>query len=233
MTHGKAHKAHDKHTVKVNAGERRRAEPAAAEPRRGEPAAAEPQRAEPTAAEPQRCEPTAAEQVEQTPAGGDGTAEELRAELDAVVAQRDDYLDHLRRLQAEFDNYRKRIRRDSEDQRTRATQGLVAEILPVLDNMYLACDAAKEHEEGKLVEGVGMVTGQLCDLLKAHGVEDVEAAPGDRFDPNMHEAMSAIPSGEVEEGAIVQVMSRGYRLGERLLRPARVVVSSGPPAGGR
>ena len=163
---------------------------------------------------------------------GDGTVEELTAELDAVTQQRDDYLDHLRRLQAEFDNYRKRVRRDSEDLRMRATQGLVEEILPVLDNMYLACDAAKEHEEGKLVQGVGMVTDQLCGLLKAHGVEELAAAPGDPFDPTVHEAMSAIPSADVDEGAIVQVMSRGYMLGERVLRPARVVVSAGAPAGG-
>lgn len=178
------------------------------------------------AAEQQQAEPES-----QPEARADGDCEELSAELDAVTQQRDDYLDHLRRLQAEFDNYRKRVRRDGEDLRARATQGLVEEILPVLDNMYLACDAAKEHEEGKLVQGVGMVTDQLCGLLKAHGVEELEATPGEAFDPTVHEAMSAIPSPDVAEGGIVQVMNRGYKLGERVLRPARVVVSSGAPTG--
>jgi molecular chaperone GrpE len=197
-------KAHDKHRIKVDAAGGQDAErPAAEAAASGEPVVS-----------------------------GDGAVEELTAELVAVTQQRDDYLDHLRRLQAEFDNYRKRVRRDSDDLRTRAAQGLVEEILPVLDNMYLACEAAKEHEEGKLVQGVGMVTDQLCGLLKAHGVEELAATPGEPFDPTVHEAMSAIPSPDVAEGAIVQVMSRGYMLGERVLRPARVVVSAGAPGGG-
>jgi molecular chaperone GrpE len=153
----------------------------------------------------------------------------LESELADVAAERDAYLDHLRRLQAEFDNYRKRVRRDEEALRKRAGEDVVEALLPVIDNMQRACEAAEHHDEGKVVEGVEMVTGQICSLLGTHGLQEIEAATGDRFDPTVHDAIMAQPSADVPEGHIAAVSQRGYMLHDKLLRPARVVVSSGPP----
>jgi len=154
----------------------------------------------------------------------------LESELADMAAERDAYLDHLRRLQAEFDNYRKRVRRDEEALRKRAGEDVVEALLPVIDNMQRACEAAEHHDEGKVVEGVEMVTGQICSLLGTHGLQEIEAAAGDRFDPTVHDAIMAQPSADVPEGHIAAVSQRGYMLHDKLLRPARVVVSSGPPS---
>lgn len=157
---------------------------------------------------------------------------ELEAQLAEAQTERDAYLDHLRRLQAEFDNYRKRVRRDEEALRVRASEDVVEALLPVIDNMQRACEAAAVHDEGQVAAGVERVTGQLYDLLAARGLEEIAAEPGDPFDPTVQEAVMAQPSADVPEGHIVAVTQRGYRLHDRLLRAARVVVSSGPPAGG-
>jgi molecular chaperone GrpE len=156
---------------------------------------------------------------------------ELENKLAEAEAERDAYLDHLQRLQAEFDNYRKRVRRDEEALRVRAAEDVVEALLPVIDNMQRACEAAAVHDEGQVAAGVERVTGQLVDLLAARGLEEVATEPGDPFDPTMHEAVMAQPSADIDEGHIVAVTQRGYRLHDRLLRAARVVVSSGPPAG--
>lgn len=151
----------------------------------------------------------------------------LESQLEEAAAERDSYLDHLRRLQAEFDNFRKRTRREEERLRVCAAEDVVESLLPVIDNMRRACDAAEHHEEGKVVEGVEMVTGQLCSLLGAQGLQEVATQPGDVFDPTVHEAVMAQPSSDVPEGHIVAVTERGYMLHDRLLRAAKVVVSSG------
>jgi molecular chaperone GrpE len=161
------------------------------------------------------------------------TAADLAAvkdELTRVKAERDEYLDHLKRLGAEFENYRKRVQRDSEQLRKLAAEDVVASLLPVVDNMYRACAAAEQHDEGKVVEGVEKVTGQLMALLRAQGLEELPAQPGDAFDPLVHEAVIAQPSTDHQEGHIVSVLERGYALHGKLLRAARVIVASGPPA---
>jgi len=157
--------------------------------------------------------------------------DELETQLADAQAERDSYVEHLQRLQAEFDNYRKRVRREEEALRLRAGEDVVEALLPVIDNMQRACEAAAVHDEGKVAEGVERVTGQFCDLLAARGLEEIATEVGDPFDPTVHEAVMAQPSGDVAEGHIVAVPQRGYRLHDRLLRAARVVVSSGPPAG--
>jgi molecular chaperone GrpE len=156
---------------------------------------------------------------------------ELESQLVVLEDERDTYLDHLRRLQAEFDNYRKRVRREEESLRVRAAEDVLEALLPVLDNMQRACKAAEVHDEGQVAAGVELVTGQLYDLLAARGIEEIGTAPGDPFDPTVHEAVMAQPSQEVPDGHVVAVTQRGYRLHDRMLRAARVVVSSGPPAG--
>jgi molecular chaperone GrpE len=179
------------------------------------------------------AEETAAPAASEAPAavGAEVRVGELEALLAEAQTERDAYLDHLRRLQAEFDNYRKRVRRDEEALRVRASEDVVEALLPVIDNMQRACEAAAVHDEGQVAAGVERVTGQLYDLLAARGLEEIATAPGDPFDPTIQEAVMAQPSADVPEGHIVAVTQRGYRLHDRLLRAARVVVSSGPPVG--
>jgi molecular chaperone GrpE len=152
------------------------------------------------------------------PASGD--------EMTAVTAERDQYLDHLRRLQAEFDNYRKRVQRDSEELRLRAAEAVVESLLPVIDNMGRALDAAARHEEGQLIAGLELVAGQLRGTLEGHGLDEIEVDAGTLFDPNVHEAVLTQPSDEFDEGTVLRVLERGYLLHGRLLRPARVIVAS-------
>jgi molecular chaperone GrpE len=147
-------------------------------------------------------------------------------ELRAAIAARDQYLDHLQRLKAEFENYRKRVQRDNEALVLRAGEGVLESLLPVLDNMARALESAERHEEGQLIKGVELVSGQLRAVLESHGLDEVPAAPGLPFDPNVHEAVAAQKSADYPEGLISAVLESGYLLHGRLLRPARVIVAS-------
>ena len=149
--------------------------------------------------------------------------EDADDELSAVTRERDDYLDRLQRLKAEFDNYRKRAARDQELLVTRAHERLVKELLPVLDDLERALAAAEEHEEGKLEEGVRLVHRALRDALRREGLAEIET--NGRFDPHVHEALLSQPS-EAEEGSVLEVVQKGYRLGDHVVRPARVVVAA-------
>jgi molecular chaperone GrpE len=150
--------------------------------------------------------------------------DDLRAQVAAAEAKVDEHLDDLRRLAAEFDNYRKRVARDQELTAVRATERLVKELLPVVDDLERALEAAEQHEEAKLEEGVRLVHRSLADLLRRQGLQEIETEG--QFDPHVHEALLAQPS-EAAEGAVIQVAQKGYRLGDLVLRPARVVVSAG------
>jgi molecular chaperone GrpE len=145
-------------------------------------------------------------------------------ELAEVTKERDEYLDALQRLKAEFENYRKRVARDQGALVARASERLVKQLLPVLDDLERALVAASEHEEAKLAEGVQLVHRALADALAREGLVEVDT-DGD-FDPHTQEALLAQPSDE-KEGAVIQVLQKGYKLGDHVLRPARVVVSSG------
>jgi molecular chaperone GrpE len=144
-------------------------------------------------------------------------------ELEAVTRERDDYLDRLQRLKAEFDNYRKRTARDQESLVARAHERLVRELLPVVDDLERALEAAEQHEEAKLEDGVRLVHRALRDTLAREGLVEIDAAG--KFDPHVHEALLSQPS-EAEEGSVIEVVQKGYRLGDRVLRPARVVVAA-------
>jgi molecular chaperone GrpE len=156
-----------------------------------------------------------------------GAVEEVD-ELAAVTRERDDYLDSLQRLKAEFDNYRKRMVREQGDLVSRATEGLVKQLLPVLDDLERALEAAAAHEEAKLEDGVRLVQRALADALVKEGL--VEVSTDGAFDPHTQEALLSQPSDE-DEGTVIQVLQKGYKLGDRVLRPARVVVSAGSPPG--
>jgi molecular chaperone GrpE len=136
-------------------------------------------------------------------------------------AKRDEYLEDLRRVAADFENYRKRAVRDQESLVARAHERLAKALLPVLDDLERALEAGTANN---LEEGVRLVERQLRDTLAKEGL--VEIATDGRFDPHVHEALLTQPS-ESEEGAIIQVLQKGYRLGDRVLRPARVVISQG------
>jgi molecular chaperone GrpE len=149
--------------------------------------------------------------------------ESLEERLAAAEQKAEEHLDDLKRLAAEFDNYRKRAARDQEQLVARAHERLVKELLPVLDDLERALEAAEEHEEAKLEEGVKLVHRSLEDVLRKEGVHEVET--NGRFDPHVHEALLSQPA-DAEEGSIVEVLQKGYRLGDRVLRPARVVVAA-------
>jgi molecular chaperone GrpE len=147
---------------------------------------------------------------------------EERAAL--LEKERDEHLDHLKRVAAEFDNYRKRVARDQQSLAARAHERLVKELLPVLDDLERALHAAEEHQEAKLEDGVRLVHRELQEALAKEGLQEIET--NGRFDPHVHEALLSQPS-EQGDGAILEVLQKGYRLGDRVLRPARVVVSQG------
>ncbi len=144
-------------------------------------------------------------------------------ELVTVTRERDEYLDSLQRLKAEFDNFRKRTARDQQALVARASERLVTELLPVLDDLGRALEAAELHEEAKLEEGVRLVHRALADALAREGLAEI--ATDGKFDPNVHEALLAQPAEGRESGDVLDVVQQGYRLGDRVLRPARVIVA--------
>jgi len=150
------------------------------------------------------------------------SVEERLAEADARA---EEHLNDLKRLAAEFDNYRKRVARDQESLVARANERLVKELLPVLDDLERALEAAQQHEEAKLEEGVRLVHRALSDVLTKEGLAEI--GTDGKFDPHVHEALLSQPSEE-EEGTVIEVVQKGYKLGDRVLRPARVVIA-GPP----
>jgi len=147
-------------------------------------------------------------------------------DVGALQAERDELFDRLQRLAAEFDNYRKRSAREQAQQATRANERLVKELLPVLDDLGRALEAAADHEEAKLEEGVRLVHRSLESLLEREGLAEIGTEGP--FDPHVHEALLSQPS-EAKEGSVIDVVQKGYKLGERVVRPARVVVAA-PPA---
>ena len=151
------------------------------------------------------------------------TKAELEERLAQLQAERDEHLNDLKRVAADFENYRKRVARDQESLVARAHERLVKELLPVLDDLERALAAAEEHEEAKLEEGVRLVHQELRSALSREGLAEIET--NGRFDPHVHEALLSQPS-DAEEGSVIEVVQKGYRLGDRVVRPARVVVAA-------
>jgi molecular chaperone GrpE len=152
----------------------------------------------------------------------------LRAKLQEAEQKRDEYLYLAQRTQADFENYQKRMKRDQTEERRFAQLPLAADLLPALDNLERATTAAEQAgEKGPLVQGVAMVRTQLLDILRRHGITPIEAQ-GKPFDPNLHQAVLQQPSKEHPPMTVLQVLERGYLIHDRVLRPARVVVSTAP-----
>ncbi len=175
-------------------------------------------------------------------AGGEGPANEAERVVDAepqaepedelTVAQRErgEYLALAQRTQADFENYRKRAARDAAAAGERAKSGLVRELLPVVDNLERALDASSAGERGDgqpaehLADGVRLVHSELVAVLARNGVEAFDPR-GEKFDPELHEALSMRSEEGAEPGTVLDVVEKGYRLSGAVLRPARVVVS--------
>lgn len=175
-----------------------------------------------TASEPPVAQPTGGSADPQQ-TGGDPAAQ-----LAAALAQRDEYLDLARRTQADFENFRKRAAREVAETRARAVADVVRELLPAIDNLERALDAvegAAAAENDQLASGVKLVHDELHGVLERLGLSVVDPS-GDPFDPNVHDAISTRPAEGTAAGTVVDVAQKGYLLGDTVVRPARVVVSS-------
>lgn len=159
------------------------------------------------------------------------TAEQIE-ELKTRAARSDENWDRLLRTTADFDNFKKRAARERLDAIKFANESLIQKLIPVLDNFEVALAAAENSSaEGlkSLQDGVNMIQSQLRSVLVESGLEEVDAT-GKPFDPNLHEAVSQQESSEVPDGHVLQQLRKGYKLRERLLRPATVIVAKAPPA---
>ncbi|HVD37400.1 MAG TPA: nucleotide exchange factor GrpE [Solirubrobacterales bacterium] len=164
------------------------------------------------------------------PAGetDEGQAQAVEQDLEKLLEdanqQKEEYLDLARRTKADFENFRKRVAADVQAAQARGKAEVAREVIDAVDNLERALEAADGEGEG-LRAGVEMVLGSLRETLQRHGIEAVDPT-GEKFDPNQHEALSTMPVEGTEGGTVVEVMQKGYRMGEQLIRPARVVVSA-------
>lgn len=163
----------------------------------------------------------------------ESAAEEASGETDAgespAPSPEEVLKDRLLRLQADFDNYRKRIDRERKDWAVFANEKLLKDLLPALDNFALGlANGEKAHAPAALLKGLRLVQGQFESALAKSDVTPVDAE-GLPFDPNLHEAITHMPSPDVPDGTVIAQTRRGWKMGDKLLRPAQVVVSSGAP----
>jgi molecular chaperone GrpE len=166
------------------------------------------------------------------PGAGEPTGAEVEADIEQLLAdtqrERDEYLELAKRTQADFENFRKRMSAEVLASAARGKADVLQGVIPVLDDLERAIGAAGLDPEGDsedgLAHGVLLVFRSLRDALARNGVEAVDPT-GERFDPTQHEALSTQPADGVEPGVVVETMQKGYRLGEQLIRPARVVVA--------
>ena len=178
-------------------------------------------------------EPVENENVEDAQESESSSDEDVSTEEEAPVdeeAQQRDELAELHdrhlRLRAEFDNYRKRISRDNDRFRKRAAEGILSDLLPVLDNLERALQF-KDDVSSSLADGMQMVYDQMVELVARHGVKSI-AAIGEKFDPQYHEAIAQVPSDEIPKDDVAEEFQRGYTLHDQVLRPSKVTVSTGP-----
>jgi molecular chaperone GrpE len=168
------------------------------------------------AEEAEEVEGTVAEEAEEPEAPAE-------SELEKAERERGEYLALAQRTQADFENFRKRATRDTAAAGERARSGVVKELLPVVDNLERAM-ASATAEEGHLAGGVQLVHSELLGVLSRNGVEQFDPT-GEKFDPAEHEALTVRPEEGTDAGVVLEVVEKGYRTGEAVLRPARVVVS--------
>ena len=162
----------------------------------------------------------------------DGIEEFIEAEeLEALRAERDELRDRFMRALADAENARKRADRDRREAEQYGSTRLARDLLPVYDNLRRALDAASDETRSQaaaLIEGVELTLRELTNVMTKHGVTPITPAVGDQFDPQLHQAMFEAPVPGTKAGQIIQVMTEGFLLHDRLLRPAQVGVSSTP-----
>jgi molecular chaperone GrpE len=158
--------------------------------------------------------------------GTQPAADPVQEQIADLERQRDEYLDHLRRLAADFDNYKKRQARLAEQQTAQAGARILRGLLPVLDDLERSLDAlSKAGVDETLRGGVVLTARALREVLLREGLAEI-TPDGEVFDPREHEALMAQPTAEVAEGTVLAVVQTGWRLGEQVIRPARVVVAA-------
>ncbi len=155
-------------------------------------------------------------------------SESVRAELDEATRKAEEYLDLLKRTRADFTNYRRRVEEEQAQRARDANLGLIMKLLPVLDDFERALGSASPEDlRSSWGQGVQLIERSLRSLLTGEDVQKIEAE-GAEFNPWEHEAIGSVPTQEVEEGHVVQVVRPGYRRGDRVIRPAQVIVAQRP-----
>jgi molecular chaperone GrpE len=156
----------------------------------------------------------------------DSASEAEKSPLEEIQSKADEYLAGWQRERAEFANYKKRVDRERETTYKNAAGGVIKRFLPVMDDMERALkNRPAEGEGADWAEGIELIYRKLLSILEAEGIAPIEAE-GSIFDPHLHEAVMKIPSDEHETEHIIEVLQQGYRIGERVLRPATVVVAA-------
>ena len=169
-------------------------------------------------------EPETEEKNSAAPAAENAQPED---DTDGLQADLDRFRDLAHRSQADFENYKKRAAREKEEAIKYANSSLLEKLIAIVDNFELGLEAARaEGEKSPIFSGMSMVLKQLMDFLADSGLKPIDAT-GQKFDPNLHEAIAHEPSDEFAEGTVIRQTRRGYRMKDRLLRPSSVVVSSG------
>lgn len=152
------------------------------------------------------------------------SAKDLEEKIAELQQEKDDVYDKLIRLQAEYDNFKKRTQKEKQSERKYKSQDLVNELLPAIDNFERALQVEVSDEASNFVEGVSMVYRQIQDALNSQGVEEIESV-GKEFDPNIHHAVMQVEDEEQESNIILEEMQKGYMLKDRVIRPAMVKVN--------
>lgn len=159
--------------------------------------------------------------------GSKPETEQIDDDSEGLQADLDRFRDLALRSQADFENYKKRSAREKEEAIKYANSSLLEKLIAIVDNFELGLEAARaEGEKSPVFSGMSMVLKQLMDFLADSGLQPIDAT-GQKFDPNLHEAIAHEPSAEFPEGVVIRQTRRGYRMKDRLLRPSSVVVSSG------
>jgi molecular chaperone GrpE len=171
-----------------------------------------------------------ADQIDISPTALTAEIERLTGELEAARKSADEYLAALQRERAEFLNFKRRTSEEREAMLGLAAESLLVKVLAVADDFDLALDARPATiAADPWVEGIGAIDRKLRQVLESEGVRPIESVPGQPFDPHLHEAIANVPGSGQPEGALVVEIRRGYRLRDRVLRPALVAVAAGSP----
>jgi molecular chaperone GrpE len=176
-----------------------------------------------------KCDATAVD--DDLPDNPDATAADEEDPQVALAQEAARWKEVALRSAADLENFRKRMAREKEESIRYGTQGLLEELLPILDNFDMGMRAAAQESSSMIFLGMDMVRKQLEDFLMSQGVSEIRTEPGTAFDPNLHDAVAEENAEDIPEGQVLRAVRRGFKLRDRLLRPAGVVVSNGPSQG--